>query len=101
MSLKPGFLAPLRDDRTLFFLQVTQRETKISIMTIAANTTIPTITPINMEKLMHNPPRPLDELISPVMLSLGLIVPKGIYVMKHTHVTQKNPGLTNSDVQIL
>ena len=75
MSLKPGFLAPLRDDRTLFFLQVTQRETKISIMTIAANTIMPTITPINMEKFMHGNPELDDDERAETSL---ITVPEGI-----------------------
>ena len=48
----------------MFLLQATQRETKISVTTIAANKTMPTITPINMEKFMHDTPeRGDDELV--------------------------------------
>ena len=69
-----GFFAPLWWD-LLFFLQVMQRETEISMMTMAANKTMTTMTMINMENFMHVTPSLLgDEL---AMGSL-IIAPEGM-----------------------
>ena len=61
-------------------MQVTQRESEISMMTMAANKTMPTMTLINMEKFMHVTPSLAGDELAVGSLTMGslTIAPEGM-----------------------